>query len=439
MSKENIADHTKQAQDDASSIQKTLETQGSRTALSEVEHDLKNHKKDPSYQAELTKQLTEKHDDKAAVLPSLQIAFIDEHMKDYTNGGVTVDKGAVTKIAEAAQKSAKDDPFTAAMTDAISTNYDGIQKMIDVDKQGISRADTFQSLAGENHDKMVQQEKKQVEEQAKAKTDKEESDTKDHNAARVKALMSDGGKLFHSIDKNGDGITMPELEGFLDAAKSKDKNAINSGFSKEQIGVVQDLADKWHNNADGTANIAQHHTLLRDKITEQSMANGMGYGNDELGVMKLKQDWDKSYKPFVGPEQPKTPEDIAKENKAQDEQLQQKAEAAQKKAGEERRTYEGLHQHEQKLNGTQPGDGSANSGTNQLAETLKPKNGEGYYQIAERLLKQTGHEHADFLTVKRVTEALKSANLDEHGKPRTALKGGVTLNVPENLAQVLSV
>jgi hypothetical protein len=146
--------------------------------------------------------------------------------------------------------------------------------------------------------------------------------------------------------------------------------------------------------------------LLRDKITEQSMANGMGYGNDELGVMKLKQDWDKSYKPFVGPEQPKTPEDIAKENKAQDEQLQQKAEAAQKKAGEERRTYEGLHQHEQKLNGTQPGDGSANSGTNQLAETLKPKNGEGYYQIAERLLKQTGHEHADFLTVKRVTEAL---------------------------------
>lgn len=440
MSKGNIEDHTKQAKDDASSIQKTLESQGSRAALTEVEHDLKTHKNDPTYHAELTKQLTEKHDGKAAVLPSLQIAFLDEHMKDYSNGGVTVDKGTVQKIAEAAQKTAKDDPFTAAMTDSVSKNYDSLQRLLDVDHKGISRADTYKALTDENHDKLVKQETKQTEDQAKAKTEKEESDTKDHNAARVKALMADGGRLFHSIDKNGDGITMPEIEDFLKDAKSKDKNAINTGFTKEQIGVVQDLHDKWDKNADGTKNLAEHHTLTRDKITEQSMAKGMGYGDDETAVMKMKQDWDKSYKPLVGPEKPKTDEDVAKEDKARQDELQQKTEAAQKKAGEERRSHDEQHQLEQKLGGQPPADGQPpnDAARAHLAESLKPKSGEGYYQIAERLLKESGHENADFMAVKRVTEALKQANLDEHGKPKTSLKGGVAINVPENLAQVLS-
>lgn len=438
MAKANIEDQTKQAHDDATSIQKTLETQGSRNALSEVEHDLKKHKNDPAYQAELTNKLTEKTDEKAAILPSLQIAFLDEHLKDYSNGGVSVDKATVQKIAEAAQKNAKDDPFTAAMTETVSKNFDSTQRLLDVDGKGISRADTYQALSRENHDKLVQQEKKQTEDQAKAKTEKEESDSKDHNAARVKALMADGGRLFHSIDKNGDGMTMPEIEDFLKDAKSKDKNAINSSFTKEQIGVVQDLHDKWDKNADGTKNIAEHHTLLRDKITEQSLAKGTGYGDDEVGVMKMKQDWDKTYKPFVGPEKPKTEEDIAKEDKAKQDELQQKAEAAQKKAAEERRVHDQQHQLEQKTGTVPPADGSPNEAGKHLAETLKPRSGEGYYQVAERLLKETGHTNADFLAVKRVTEALKQANLDEHGKPKTSLKGGVTLNIPENLGQLLS-
>lgn len=439
MAKDNIADHTKQAQDDATSVSKTLEAQGSRAALTEVEHDLKTHKNDPTYHAELTKQLTEKHDDKAAVLPSLQIAFIDEHIKGYANGGVAVDKDTVQKIADAAQKNAKDDPFTAAMTGTIAKNYDSIQSLIDVDHKGITRADTYQALAGENHDKLVQQEKKETEDQARAKTEKAESDTKDHNAARVKALENDGGKLFHSIDKNGDGITMPELDDFLKDAKSDSKNAINTGFSKEQIGVVQDLRDKWNNNEDGTSALAEHHTVLRDKITEQSMAQGLGYSNDQVGVMNMKQDWDKSYKPLIGPEKPKTDEDIANAEKAKETELQQKAESAQQKAGQERRTHEFVNQQDQPSGGKPPADGAPNTGGAQLNETLKPKSGEGYYQVAERLLKQTGHENADFMAVKRVTEALKSANLDEHGKPKTALKGGVALNVPENLAQILSI
>jgi hypothetical protein len=437
MSKGNIEDHTKQAQDDAVGIQKTLETQGSRAALTEVEHALKEHKSDPAYQAELTKQLTEKHDGKAAVLPSLQIAFLDEHMKDYSNGGVVADKGTVQKIAEAAQKTAKDDPFTAAMTDSVSKNFDNIKRLVDVDGVGISRADTYQALTRENHDKLVQQEKKQVEDQAKAKVEKEESDTNDHNAARVKALMTDGGRLFHTIDKNGDGITMPEIEDFLKDAKSKDKNAINTGFTKEQIGVVQDLHDQWDKNADGTKNIADHHLFTRDKITEQSLAKGLGYGEDEKAVTQMREDWDKLY---VAPEKPKTEEDVAKEDQARQEELQKKTEEAQKKAGEERRNLDEQHKLEQKLGGQPPADGQPQNDAARahLAESLKPKSGEGYYQIAERLLKESGHENADFMAVKRVTEALKQANLDEQGKPKTSLKGGVAINVPENLAQVLS-
>lgn len=438
MAKANIEDQTKQAHDDAASIQRTLETQGSRNALSEVEHDLRKHKSDPAYQSELTRQLTEQHDNKAAVLPSLQIAFLDEHMKDYSNGGVSIDKGIVQKVAEAAQKNAKDDPFTAAMTDTVSKNFDSTQRLIDVDRQGISHADTYQALSAESHDKLVQQEKKQAEDQTKLKAEKEESDSKDHNAARVKALMADGGRLFHTIDKNGDGISMPELQNFLTEAKSNDKNAFNTAFTKEQIGIVQDLHDKWDKNADGTKDIAERHAIMRDKITEQSLAKGTGYGDDEVGVMKMKQDWDKTYKPFVGPEKPKTDEDITKEDKAKQDELQQKAEAAQKQAAEERRTHDQQHQLEQKTGSAPPADGSPNEAGKHLAETLKPRSGEGYYQVAERLLKETGHTNADFLTVKRITEALKQANLDEHGKPKTSLRGGVTLNVPENLGQLLS-
>ncbi len=301
----------------------------------------------------------------------------------------------------------------------------------------------------------------------KVKTDTQKN--QDWDAA--KALLANNGKLFNAVDQMGgssiDGrISQADLNKFCAEARApKDQpNPFNQGaYSEDEIKAMETLRDRYNvlamGSSAGSRNIESFNFLLQQNfITRDSLAEGLGQNKDEmvksLGEKKypddsaVKTDAPKTDVPTTDasktdPAKTDAPTtDASKTDPAKtdapktdvpktDASKTDPAKTDAPKTDVPKKDAPKTDPAKTNASKTDPaktpqfGDLSKEK-QDELKKNVSAKlqvgQGQGYWQVADQVLRLHGNKKPTTAEVRELTEILKKSNVDENtGKPRTVL------------------
>lgn len=332
------------ATDDFNSIKETFDREGSQAAYTKMQEELATvpPEQQRAYKEALAKALTDGN-----LLPQMAVAFLDQNQGKLADDSGTISNTRIQDRHERAEEkkmyetaTGKDlgyDPIEAAFLGHLAGNYDKIRQ--DLQQKGDYRP----GVQDRDLDVALEAEAKSARENA-ALRDKAETDKKNFASELV-----NNPALFNMLDGMNDGnktdgnISQGDVNKFLERWEKDPSFRTLFGKTEEEQNRVHDAVtnlrdafDADGNQDDKKGSVVNDRTWPSDNVVSmESLAKGLGYGEGEEAVAKMKEDLKPKEEAEPEPEEePVTDADA--ETQARLDKLKANPELAKELAGEDK-------------------------------------------------------------------------------------------------------